>query len=119
MISFDPVLAATLRWPAELIRNALLLLLALTVVISMQTVGVGLVAAMLVTPPATAYLLTKRLPAMMGLSALFGGLSAILGLVYQFLREYRLRPGHRPDRHRILRDRLPVFAHGKGSCLSV
>jgi manganese/iron transport system permease protein len=84
VISFDPVLAATLRWPAELIRNALLLLLALTVVISMQTVGVGLVAAMLVTPPATAYLLTKRLPAMMGLSALFGALSAILGLYISF-----------------------------------
>ncbi len=84
VISFDPVLAATLRWPAELIRNALLLLLALTVVVSMQTVGVGLVAAMLVTPPATAYLLTKRLPAMMGLSALFGALSAILGLYISF-----------------------------------
>lgn len=84
VISFDPVLAATLRWPAELIRNALLLLLALTVVISMQTVGVGLVAAMLVTPPATAYLLTKRLPDMMGLSALFGALSAILGLYISF-----------------------------------
>jgi manganese/iron transport system permease protein len=84
VISFDPVLAATLRWPAELILNVLLLLLALTVVISMQTVGVGLVAAMLVTPPATAYLLTRRLPAMMGLSALFGALSAILGLYISF-----------------------------------
>jgi manganese/iron transport system permease protein len=84
VISFDPVLAATLRWPAELIRNVLLLLLALTVVVSMQTVGVGLVAAMLVTPPATAYLLTKRLPAMMALSALFGALSAILGLYISY-----------------------------------
>jgi manganese/iron transport system permease protein len=84
VISFDPVLAATLRWPRELIRNVLLLLLALTVVISMQTVGVGLVAAMLVTPPATAYLLTKRLPAMMALSALFGALSAIVGLYISY-----------------------------------
>jgi manganese/iron transport system permease protein len=84
VLSFDPVLAATLRWPAELIRNVLLLLLALTVVVSMQTVGVGLVAAMLVTPPATAYLLTKRLPAMMALSALFGALSAILGLYISY-----------------------------------
>jgi manganese/iron transport system permease protein len=84
VISFDPVLATTLRWPAELIRNVLLLLLALTVVVSMQTVGVGLVAAMLVTPPATAYLLTKRLPAMMALSALIGALSAILGLYISY-----------------------------------
>jgi ABC-type Mn2+/Zn2+ transport system permease subunit len=38
------------------------------------------VAAMLVTPGATAYLLTKRLPAMMALSALFGALSSIVGL---------------------------------------
>src|SRR5512141_2674404 len=44
VISFDPVLAATLRLPAELLRNVMLLLLALTVVISLQTVGVGLAA---------------------------------------------------------------------------
>jgi manganese/iron transport system permease protein len=84
VISFDPVLAATLRWPAELIRNGLLILLALTIVVSMQTVGVGLVAAMLVTPPATAYLLTRRLPAMMAISALIGILSAILGLYISY-----------------------------------
>jgi len=84
VISFDPVLAATLRWPAEWIRNALLILLALTIVVSMQTVGVGLVAAMLVTPPATAYLLTRRLPAMMALSALIGAFSAILGLYISY-----------------------------------
>jgi manganese/iron transport system permease protein len=84
VLSFDPVLAATLRWPGELIRNVLLLLLALTVVVSMQTVGVGLVAAMLVTPPATAYLLTRRLPAMMAVSALIGALSAIVGLYVSY-----------------------------------
>ena len=50
MISFDPVLAATLRLPVEFLRTLLLVLLALTIVVSMQTVGVGLVAAMLVTP---------------------------------------------------------------------
>ena len=58
VISFDPILAATLRLPAELLRNLMLVLLALTVVVSLQTVGVGLAAAMLVTPAATAYLLT-------------------------------------------------------------
>ena len=63
IISFDPVLAATLRLPADLLRNLMLVLLALTVVISLQTVGVGLAAAMLVTPAATAYLLTRRLRA--------------------------------------------------------
>jgi len=84
VISFDPVLAATLRLPAEFLRNLMLILLALTIVISMQSVGVGLVAAMLVTPAATAYLLTRRLPVMMGLSALFGGISSLIGLYLSY-----------------------------------
>ncbi|MGC8780531.1 MAG: metal ABC transporter permease, partial [Anaerolineae bacterium] len=84
VISFDPVLAATLRWPAELFRNLLLVLLALTIVVSLQTVGVGLVAAMLVTPAATANLLAKRLPTMMALAALFGALSAVIGLYLSY-----------------------------------
>ena len=80
VISFDPVLAATLRMRVGLYNNLLLILLALTIVISMQTVGVGLVAAMLVTPAATAYLLVRRLPAMMAISALIGGVSSLIGL---------------------------------------
>jgi manganese/iron transport system permease protein len=84
VISFDPVLAATLRLPRELLRNLLLVLLALTIVISLQTVGVGLVAAMLVTPAATAYLLARRLPAMMALSALFGALSSVVGMYISY-----------------------------------
>ena len=84
VISFDAVLAATLRLPTELLKNILLVLIALVVVISLQTVGVGLVAAMLVTPAATAYLLTRRLPAMMLVSALCGALSSIIGLYISF-----------------------------------
>ena len=80
VITFDPLLANTLKLPATFLRNLLLVLLALTIVTSMQTVGVGLVAAMLVTPGATAFLLTKRLPAMMGLAAVFGALSSLVGL---------------------------------------
>lgn len=84
VISFDPVLAATLRWPVELFRNLLLILLALTIVVSLQTVGVGLAAAMLVTPAAAANLLAKRLPTMMALAALFGALSAVIGLYLSY-----------------------------------
>ncbi len=84
VISFDPVLAATLRLPATLLRNLMLVLLALTVVVSLQTVGVGLAAAMLVTPAATAYLLTRRLAAMMLISALLGALSSIVGLYFSY-----------------------------------
>jgi manganese/iron transport system permease protein len=80
VVSFDPVLAATLRLPAERLRLVLLVLLALTVVVSLQSVGIGLVTAMLVTPGATAYLLTKRLPRMIALAAVFGALSGVIGL---------------------------------------
>jgi manganese/iron transport system permease protein len=84
VISFDPVLAATMRLPANLLRNVMLVLLALTVVVSLQTVGVGLAAAMLVTPAATAYLLTRRMVPMMVISAAVGGLSSIIGLYLSY-----------------------------------
>lgn len=84
VISFDPVLAATLRLPAEGLRMVMLLLLALTVVISLQTVGVGLAAAMLVTPAATAYLLTRRLAPMMLVSASIGAVSSLAGLYLSY-----------------------------------
>ena len=84
VISFDPILAATLRLPAELLRNLMLVLLALTVVVSPQTVGVGLAAAMLITPAATAYLLTRRLFPMMLVSASIGAISSLVGLYLSF-----------------------------------
>ena len=84
VISFDPVLAATLRIRAERFRTLLLILLALTIVVSLQTVGVGLVAAMLVTPGAAAYLLTRRLSSMMIISALIGAASSVIGLYLSF-----------------------------------
>ena len=80
LISFDPVLAATLRVNVEFFRTLMLVLLAFTIVVSIQTVGVGLVAAMLVTPGATAFLLTRRLPAMMVVSAIVGAVSSLVGL---------------------------------------
>ncbi len=84
VVSFDPVLAKTLRMPADALRNLMLILLAVTIVVSMQTVGIGLVAAMLVTPAAAAYLLTHRLPSMMAVSALIGGLSSAIGLYLSY-----------------------------------
>ncbi|OGN74452.1 MAG: manganese ABC transporter permease [Chloroflexi bacterium GWB2_49_20] len=84
VISFDSVLAATLRLPAEFLRNLMLLLLAVTVVVSLQTVGVGLSVAMLVTPAAAAYLLTRRLLPMMLVSALIGACSSLIGLYLSF-----------------------------------
>jgi ABC-type Mn2+/Zn2+ transport system permease subunit len=80
VVSFDPVLAATLRLPAERLRMTLLVLLALTIVVSLQTVGIGLVSALLVTPAATAHLLTRRLPRMMAIAAAIGVASSVIGL---------------------------------------
>ncbi|NCP87615.1 MAG: manganese ABC transporter permease [Anaerolineae bacterium CG_4_9_14_3_um_filter_57_17] len=83
-ISFDSTLAVTLRLPVNALNNLLLVLIAVTVAITMQAVGVALMVAMLITPPATASLLTKRLPVMMGLAAIFGAASAILGLYFSY-----------------------------------
>ncbi len=84
LASFDPVLAHTLGRRPELLRFVMLILLALTVVVSLQTVGVGLVAAMLVTPAATAYLLTRRLSRMMALAAAIGAASSVAGLYFSY-----------------------------------
>jgi ABC-type Mn2+/Zn2+ transport system permease subunit len=84
VISFDPILAATLRLPINLLHYLLLVLIALTIVISLQTVGVALLVAMLVTPAATAYLLTRRLWHMMIVGAAVGALSSVAGLYLSF-----------------------------------
>jgi manganese/iron transport system permease protein len=83
-LSFDPILATTLRLPVGLLNNLLLALIAVTVAVSLQTVGVALMVAMLVTPAATAYLLTHRLPKMMLLSAIFASLSGVIGLYLSY-----------------------------------
>src|SRR5512139_2761510 len=83
-LSFDPILAATLRLPVGLLNNLLLTLIAVTVAVSLQTVGVALMVAMLVTPAATAYLLTRRLPKMMALAAVFASLSGVIGLYLSY-----------------------------------
>jgi manganese/iron transport system permease protein len=83
-LSFDPILATTLRLPVNLLNNLLLALIAVTVAVSLQTVGVALMVAMLVTPAATAYLLTRRLPRMMGLAAIFASLSGVIGLYLSY-----------------------------------
>lgn len=84
VISFDPVLAATLRLPSGLLHYLLLVLIAVTIVVSLQTVGVALMVAMLVTPAATAYLLTRRLLPMMILAAFLGALSGVIGLYLSY-----------------------------------
>jgi manganese/iron transport system permease protein len=83
-ISFDPVLAKTLRLPVNRFNNLLLVLIAVTVAVAMQTVGVALMVAMLVTPAATASLLTRRLPSMMVISATLAAFSGVIGLYVSY-----------------------------------
>jgi len=84
VISFDETLGRTQRIPVRLYQNLLLILMALTVAVSLQTVGVGLMLAMLVTPPSAAMLVTRRLPWMMAISAGIGALSGVIGLYVSF-----------------------------------
>lgn len=82
--SFDPTMAAAYGLPNRAIHYFLMTLLTLVTVASLQTVGIVLVVAMLVTPASTAYLLTDRLWVMLYLSAGFGVISAIFGLYFSY-----------------------------------
>jgi ABC-type Mn2+/Zn2+ transport system permease subunit len=78
--SFDPVVAQAAGIRAGFIDYALLVILAVTIIVSVQLVGIVLVAALLVTPAAAAAQLTKRFVPMMALSCAFGIISSIGGL---------------------------------------
>jgi ABC-type Mn2+/Zn2+ transport system permease subunit len=84
VLSFDPVLAVTLRLPTRFLRYLLLVLIAVTIVTALQVVGIALMLAMFVTPAATASLLARRLPAMMGVAAGIGAFSGLAGLYASF-----------------------------------
>ena len=78
--SFDPVVAQAAGLRVWFVDYALLVVLALTIIVSVQLVGIVLVAALLVTPAAAAAQLTQRFVPMMLLSCAFGIASAIGGL---------------------------------------
>lgn len=84
VISFDPVLAVTLRLPTTFFQYLLLVLIAITIVIALQVVGIALALALFVTPAATASLMTRRLPTMMAIAALIGAFSGVVGLYASF-----------------------------------
>lgn len=84
LFSFDPTFAATLRLPIKWVNNLLLVLIAVTVAVAMQIVGVALMVAMLVTPAAAASLLSRRLPSMMMIAAMVAVLSGVLGLYVSY-----------------------------------
>ena len=78
--TFDPVMAASIGLPVLLIDYLLTTCVSLVVVSAVSMVGVILVVGLLITPAATAYLLSDRLDRMMLLSAFFGFTSVVGGL---------------------------------------
>lgn len=80
--TFDETMARAVGMPVKWIHYLFMLLLSLVTVASLQTVGIILVVAMLITPGATAYLLTDRFPVMLALAAAFGISSAVIGLFF-------------------------------------
>ena len=85
--SFDEAFAFSIGLPVHAIHSLLTGLVTVAIVVSIQAVGVVLVSAMLVTPAATAYLLTDRLHRMAILSALFGAAAGVLGAFFSLFGE--------------------------------
>ncbi|NMB00490.1 MAG: metal ABC transporter permease [Firmicutes bacterium] len=83
-VSFDPVGAEAVGIPTSMYQSLLLSLIAIAIVISIQAVGVVLVVALLITPAATASLLTVRLKPLIFLSSIFGLASSSLGLYVSY-----------------------------------
>ncbi len=79
LATFDAGLAAALGFSPALIHYGLMGLVSVTVVGAFDAVGLILVVALMVGPPAAAYLLTDRLPRLIGLSCLFGVVVAVGG----------------------------------------
>ncbi|KXK48617.1 MAG: Zinc transport system permease protein [Chlorobi bacterium OLB5] len=84
LTSFDPTMAMTIGISTTLVHYMLMTLLSMSIVAGLQSVGVILIIAMLITPPATAYLLSSNLKKILLLSAMFGTISAITGLYLSY-----------------------------------
>jgi len=89
--SFDPMMARAGGLSTKAFHYALMFLLTLVAVSALQTVGTVLVIAMLITPAATAFMLTDRLSVMVFLAAGFGVLAAVIGLFFSY--SYNLASG--------------------------
>jgi len=81
LITFDPTFAASLGFPVQRLGVLLTSLIVVAVLIGLQTVGVVLMAAMLIAPAAAARQWTERLGTMLGLAALFGAVAGVSGAV--------------------------------------
>jgi manganese/iron transport system permease protein len=82
--SFDPIVAQAAGLPVVALDTALLVLLALTIVVSLESIGIVLVAALLVTPAAAAAQVTRRFGPMLGWSVVVGVGSCVGGLLLSY-----------------------------------
>ena len=82
--SFDPTFAQTYGLNTQVMHYALMLVLTLVTVSALQTVGIILVVAMLITPAATAFMWTNRMSVMLVMAAVFGVISSTVGLYLSY-----------------------------------
>lgn len=84
VMTFDETQAQLLGLRPRLAHAVLLVLLAFSIVASFEAVGNLLVFAFLIAPPATATLLVRRVPMIMGLAVVLGSISVIVGLLISY-----------------------------------
>ncbi len=89
--TFQPVIAETMGISVKTLHYFLMLLLSLAVVASIRAVGMILVVAMLITPAATALLLSDKLKKVIALAGFIGMFSAAFGLILSVY--YNTPPG--------------------------
>lgn len=90
--SFDPAHATAIGLSPELVRYLILAMLALTTVVAIQTVGVVLVLALLVTPGAAASLLSRRLEKIIGISVALAAAATIAGFYASYYADVASGP---------------------------
>src|SRR5919198_96012 len=82
--TFDPLGTQAAGYPVGLLEYGLLVLVALAIAVSIQVVGIILVVAMLVTPAATAQLLTRRFDRLLVVAVTLSVVESVLGLYLSF-----------------------------------
>ena len=92
MVAYDPSMAAAAGVRAWVFEYALLVLIALAVVVALQAIGIVLVSAMLIIPPATASLLARRIPHIIGISFMLSTGASITGLYASFHADVAASP---------------------------
>ncbi|ACE06379.1 hypothetical protein Aasi_1031 [Candidatus Amoebophilus asiaticus 5a2] len=85
LIAFDKAFAESIHMRVNLLEFVFTSLIVLAIVIGIRAVGIVLMAAMLITPAAAARFWTDRLTKMIGLAALFGAISGLLGSFVSYL----------------------------------